>query len=220
MSTILPATSAPAYPVPIHSGQPADFGEPPLRLQSPVFKSWSPDEFLEFSVSNPNLRIERSANGDLIVMAPAAMESGDWNAEITMQLRLWAKKDGTGKVFDSSSGFTLPNGAILSPDTSWIEMAKWNRLTKAEKGKYGPFCPDFVLELRSPSDRLVDLQAKLAEFLANGARLGWLIDPYTKTVHVYRPGQAPEILLQPQKISGEAVLPGFELDLREIFSAG
>jgi Uma2 family endonuclease len=147
------------------------------------------------------------------------MESGDWNAEIVMQLRVWAKKDGRGKMFDSSAGFNLPNSAIRSPDASWIEIAKWNRLTKAEKAKFGPFCPDFVLELRSPSDRLVDLQAKLAEFIANGARLGWLIDPYTKTVHIYRPQQSPEILANPATVSGEAVLPGFELDLREIFGA-
>jgi Uma2 family endonuclease len=218
MSTILPETSASAFAVPFSPALPADFGEPPLRLKSPLFQRWSPDEFLEFCASNPNLRIERSANGDLIVMAPAGMESGDWNSEIDFQLRLWAKKDGTGKVFDSSTGFTLPNGAIRSPDACWIELSKWNRLTKAEKGKFGPFCPDFVLELRSPSDRLAELQDKLQEFLANGARLGWLIDPYTKTVHIYRPQQAPEILAHPATVSGESVLPGFELDLREIFS--
>ncbi len=220
MSTILPETNASAFAVPFTPGLPADFGQSPLRLKSPLFKNWSPDEFLEFSCSNPNLRLERSANGDLVVMAPAGIESSDWNLKIIIQLHNWAMKDGTGKVFESSAGFTLPNGAILSPDASWIELAKWNRLTKAEKRKFGPFCPDFVLELRSPSDRLVELQDKLQEFMTNGTRLGWLIDPYTKTVHIYRPQQAPEILTQPASVSGEAVLPGFELDLREIFGEG
>lgn len=218
MSTTLPITPAAKFLVPSITVPDSDFGQAPIRLRSPVFQNWSDDEFFEFAVNNPLMKIERCANGDLLVMTPAGIESSDWNSEIDMQLRIWAKKDATGKVFESSAGFKLPNGSVISPDASWIQLAKWNRLTKEEKSKFGPFCPDFVLELRSPSDRLIDLQNKLIEFLANGAQLGWIIDPYNKTVHIYRPGQGAEILANPATVSGESVLPGFELDLVEIFT--
>jgi Uma2 family endonuclease len=188
-----------------------------LRFEPPL--SMTGEQFWEFCRQNPDLRIERSAIGEVLLMAPAGSLSGDLNSEIGMQLRIWAKRNGTGKAFDSSTGFTLPNSAVLSPDASWVLYSRWNQLTKSEQSQFAPLCPDFVLELRSPSDRITMLQEKLEEYLANGARLGWIIDPLTKSVHIYRPNREPEILTNPKAVSGEDVLPGFELDLSEIFPA-
>jgi Uma2 family endonuclease len=127
------------------------------------------------------------------------------------------KKDGTGKAFDSNAEFRLPDGSARSPEASWVLLTHWNALTNQEQEAFPPLCPDFVLELRTFSDRLKQLQKKMQEYLANGARLGWLIDPYEKTVHIYRPNQEPEILNNPPTVSGETVLPGFVLDLSEIY---
>lgn len=181
-------------------------------------KNWTADEYYEFCRQHKDLRFETDFNGDLIIMPPTGAETGDRNAEITMQLRIWAKKDGTGKTFDSSTEFELPSGAKKSPDGTWILKERYNALTAEEREKFPPIVPDFVIELRSSSDRLKLLQEKMDEYIENGVRLGWLIDPYKKQVHIYRPDKEVEILDNPQTVSGKDVLQNFDLDLTEIFS--
>ena len=160
--------------------------------------------------------------GELIVMSPTGGEAGRKNRRLTQQIGNWTDRDGTGEAFDSSTVFVLPNGARRSPDVSWIRLERWNALTLEEKQGFPPLAPDFVIELVSPSDiknqRYQDLQAKMQEYLDNGVKLGWLIEPSAKTVEIYRVGQQVEILNHPPTLSGEDVLPGFVLDLSEIFS--
>ncbi|MBI3798530.1 MAG: Uma2 family endonuclease [Deltaproteobacteria bacterium] len=175
------------------------------------------DQFFEFCQINRDLRIERTARGELLIMPPTGWETSGDNAEITMQLRVWAKRDGTGTSTDSSGGFKLPNGATRSPDAAWITHSRLAALTAEQRKKFLPLCPDFALELRSPTDSLTALQAKMQEYLDNGARLGWLIDPEQRRVYVYRPQTPIEILENPETVSGDPVLPGFILDLREIW---
>ena len=193
-------------------------GGPPMVVHLRPVTDMTEEEFFRFCQLNRDLRIERTAQGEVIVMPPAWSETGAQNASITFQVAMWAKQDKTGITFDSSAGFTLPNGAVRSPDTSWITKERYEALTKEERQKFAHICPDFVIELRSGTDRLPDVQAKMREYIENGARLGFLIDPRTKRVHVYRPGRRPEILRNPETVSGEPVLPGFRLDLREIWS--
>jgi len=150
-------------------------------------------------------------------MPPAGWKTGNRNAEVTMQLHLWAKQDGAGAVTDSSAGFKLPNGAIRSPDAAWISHARLTEMTEEQKGKFLPLCPDFVLELRSPTDSLIVLQAKMREYIDNGARLGFLLDPQQKRAYVYRSQTPVEILDNPETLPGDPVLPGFTLNLREIW---
>ena len=175
------------------------------------------DEFWEFCRQNDEMRIEMTKEGDVIIMPPTGADTGDRNAEITMQLRFWAKKDKTGKTYDSSTGFKLPNGATLSPDASWVRKERLEIFTAKQREKFLPLCPDFVLELRSASDSLKDSQEKMAEYMENGARLGWLIDPKVKKVHVYHQNEKARILDNSKTVSGEDVLVGFELDLTEIW---
>jgi Uma2 family endonuclease len=179
-------------------------------------KSWSNDEYFNFCQENKDLRIETNKYGDLIIMPPTGAETGDRNAELTTQLRNWAKKNQRGKSFDSSTEFELPSGAKKSPDASWILKDKYFALTQKERDGFPPICPDFIVELRSKSDRLKPIQDKMVEFIENGVRLGWLIDPYKKQVHIYRKNGEIEILENPKTVSGEDVLEGFELDLDEI----
>jgi Uma2 family endonuclease len=136
---------------------------------------------------------------------------------LAAQLWNWTEQDGTGIGFDSSAGFTLPNGATRSPDASWIKLERWNALTAEQKASFAPICPDFVIELRSSSDTLTSLQDKMQEYLANGALLGWLIDRKNRTVHIYRPNQEPEILANPETVSGDPELPGFALQMAKIW---
>lgn len=185
-----------------------------LRTTDPV----SREEFRDVVAANPDLRIERTAEGELIIMAPAHSETGDQNAELTMQLRQWAKKNGQGKAYDSSAGFDLPNGANRSPDASWILKSRLKALSKEERKDFFPICPDFVVELRSKTDRLSALQDKMREYLDNGARLGWLIDPVRRRVYVYRRDQSVECLEEPGVVSGDPELPGFTLDLDPIWN--
>jgi len=175
------------------------------------------DEFWEFCRQNDEMRIEMTKEGDVIIMPPTGSETGDRNSEINFQLRLWAKKDRRGKTYDSSTGFKLPNGATVSPDASWVRRERLEKFTAKEREKFLPLCPDFVLELRSASDSLKDSQKKMREYIENGARRGWLIDPKNKRVHVYRSNNEIEILDNPKTVSGEDVLDGFELDLTEIW---
>jgi len=175
------------------------------------------EQFFELCQLNRDLHIERTATGDLIIMPPTGSGSGNRNARITQQLMNWADRDGTGVGFDSSTGFTLPNGAKRSPDAAWILLERWNTLTPEQQEGFAPICPDFVVELRSPSDNLTELQAKMQEYIENGIRLGWLIDRPQRSVYVYRPGTAVEILENPETLSGETVLPEFTLDLSKIW---
>lgn len=184
---------------------------------APVLKKLTDDEFFDFCMLNKDLRIELTSEGDLIVMPPTGLKTGSRNFDLAVSFGVWAKKDGTGVGFDSSSLFTLPNGAKRSPDLSWVRKEKWEALTKNEQEKFARICPDFVVELRPPSDSVEHLQSKVEEYMANGAQLGWLIDPFGKKVHVYRPGAGVEILDDPETVSGEPLLPGFALDVRALW---
>lgn len=173
-------------------------------------------EFMDFCAQNPELRIEMTSKGELIVMSPVTGRGGNRNFFLTGRFFGWAENDNTGVGFDSSTCFTLPNGAKRSPDVSWIRRERWDSLTPEEQDEFPPICPDFVVELRSKSDRLKMLEEKMEEYLLNGAGLGWLIDPLQKRVHIYRPGSPVEILNQPQEVSGEPLLKGFVLNLAGI----
>ena len=172
------------------------------------------EQFEQICRANRDLRFERTAQGELIVMSPTGGETGNWNFSLTGQLWFWNQQTKLGKGFDSSTGFKLPNGATRSPDVAWVQQDRWNALTPEQKKKFIPLCPDFVIELR-PTDDLEDARAKMREYLENGASLGWLINPQDQQVEIYRPGQQIEILDRSNILSGETVLPGFTLDLRE-----
>ncbi len=189
----------------------------PLTVNLPAIAPMTHEQFYEFCLANRDLRIERTTSGDVVIMPPAFSDTGNRNFNLAAQLWNWTEQDGTGIGFDSSAGFTLPNGATRSPDASWIKLDRWNRLTAAQKASFAPICPDFVIELRSASDTLTSLQDKLQEYLANGASLGWLIDRKHRTVHLYRPDQAPEILEHPDVVRGDPELPGFGLRMAKIW---
>ena len=174
-------------------------------------------QFAQFCQLNPELQIERAATGELQIMVPAIGFTGGKELEIARQLGNWARQDGTGAAFGPSMGYTLPNGAVRAPDASWVLRSRRTELTPEDRNRFIHLCPDFVVELRSDSDRLSVLQAKMEEYIANGAQLGWLIDPQTRNVHIYRPNQEVEILQNPETISTNSILPGFTLDLKEIW---
>ncbi|MDJ1180535.1 Uma2 family endonuclease [Roseofilum sp. BLCC_M91] len=175
-------------------------------------------QFEALAASNRDLRLERTAKGELMVNPPTGWETGKQNWSISGELYLWWRNTGQpGQAFDSSTGFILPNGANLSPDAAWINQDSWDALTDEQKGGFANICPDFVVELRSKSDTLKSLQEKMQEYIDNGARLGWLIDPQNRTVAVYRVGLEVEILSNPSELSGEEVLPGFILNLRRVW---
>jgi Uma2 family endonuclease len=194
-----------------------DLGDPPLVLQLQPVLELSDEQFFELAQLNRDLRMELTARGELILALPTGGETGQRNSEITMQLALWAKRDGRGTTFDSSTGFRLPNGAVRSPDASWVAKARLAALSDEQRQKFLPLCPDFVIELRSPTDRLTVLREKMQEYLDNGAQLGLLLDPEQRRVYVYRAGAEVEELTGAETISAEPVLPGFALDLREIW---
>ncbi len=177
----------------------------------------SEGEFYAFCHSNPDLRIERNANGAVTVMSPAFADTGNRNGRIFGQLFIWAEAEGTGEAFDSSAGFTLPNGATRSPDAAWILADRWNALTPAQQASFAPIVPDFVIELRSSSDTLKSLQEKLEEYIANGVRLGLLIDRKQRMVHLYRPGQTPTILENPAIVNCDPEMPGLTLRMAKIW---
>ena len=189
----------------------------PLLVHFQPVLQLTDDQFYELCQLNRELRIERTAQGELLIMPPAGWETSEYNAEICMQLRQWAKREGTGTTTDSSGGFILPNTAVRSPDAAWIRHDRLATLTAEQRKKCLPLCPDFVLELRSPTDSLSVLQDKMQEYMENGAQLGWLIDPVRRQVFIYRPDLPVEQLEQPDSVSGEPLLPGFRLDLREIW---
>ena len=176
------------------------------------------EEFFAFCQLNRKLRIERTADGEVVIMPPSGGEFGRLNLEAGAYLFNWAKADGTGVPFDSSTGFVLPNGAERSPDLAWVRRARWEALTQDERERFPPLCPDFVGEIRSRTDRLATLQEKMQEYIDNGAELGWLIDPIERKVYVYRPGTPGVCLDDPDTVSGDPVLPGFTLHVRELLS--
>ena len=192
----------------------------PLVIQWPPTIDMTEDQFFDFCQINHDLRIERTSQGDIIIMAPAAGEASSRNLGLARQLGNWALRDGSGVAFDSSGGFTLPNGAVRSPDAAWVRKARLKSLTKKQKQQFLPLCPDFVVELLSPSDRLSTAKQKMQEYLENGARLGWLLDPQHRKVYVYCPGAEVRRLDNPKTLSGDPVLPGFVLDLKEIWDPG
>jgi Uma2 family endonuclease len=175
------------------------------------------DQFFQLCQNNRELRFERNANGELIIMSPAGGETGNRNGRLNQQLFNWTDADGTGIAFDSSTGFKLPNGADRSPDASWIKLERWDALTDEEKRKFPPICPDFVIELLSPSDSLKTTQEKMQEYIDNGVRLGLLINRKSRQVEIYRPGKEVEVLESPATVSGEDVLKGFVLNLGMIW---
>ena len=176
------------------------------------------DQFYQLCEENPDLKLERNANGELIVMPPTGGETGKRNLTAGAQLWTWNEQTELGEAFDSSTGFTLPNKADRSPDVSWVEKSRWSALTPEQKDKFIPLCPDFVIELLSPSDSLKKTQEKMQEYIENGCRLGWLINRRKREVEIYRPGQDVEVLQSPLTLSGENVLPGFVLNLQKIWN--
>ncbi len=174
------------------------------------------DEFAAIAAANQDLRLERTADGELIVNPPTGGESGRRNIKIGRYLDEWTDTYG-GVCFDSSSGFELPNGATRSPDASWVSHDRWDALTQDEKEGFVPLCPDFVIELRSKTDQMRTLQDKMREYIENGTRLGWLIDPQNQKVEIYRSGQDIIVLDHPSQLSGEDVLPGFTLDIKRVW---
>jgi Uma2 family endonuclease len=180
-------------------------------------KKMTDHEFYEFCQLNSEWRIERTCEGDLILMPPTGGQTGRRNFILTGVFTAWVEADGTGVGFDSSTGFTLPNGAKRSPDLAWVKRSRWEGLTEEDREEFPPLCPDFVVELRSRSDSLPTLFAKMEEYIANGALLGWLIDPFEKKVYVYRPPAEVRCLENPETVSGDPVLPGFVLDLRRLW---
>ena len=178
---------------------------------------FSDDQFYQLCINNPDLNVECDANGALVFMPPVGGESGNREIEFGADLSIWNRHTQLGKVFSSSTIFKLPNGAKRSPDAAWIENSRWEALSPEERTKFPPLAPDFVIELRSATDSLAPLQAKMREYQENGVRLGWLINPQDKTVEIYRLGQAVEVKTSIASLSGEDVLPGFTLELDRIF---
>ena len=200
--------------------QPEPYG--PIVLRLPPNMQLTDDLLAALSSQNDALRLERNAQGELEILPPTLPTTGNQNFNISVDLGIWARRDGTGVAFDSSTGFTLPNGAVRSPDASWILKSRIQELTDEQKDGFWHISPDFVIELRSSSDTLVGIQRKMAEYMENGVRLGWLIDsldPWQR-VYVYRPGADVEILERPESISGEPELPGFTLNLQPVWEPG
>lgn len=175
------------------------------------------DQFYQLCVENPDLKLERTQSGEVIIMAPTGGETGKRNIKLAVQLALWNDETKLGEVFDSSTGFVLPNGADRSPDVSWIEKSRWDALSSQQKENFILLCPDFLIELLSPSDSLKKTQEKMQEYLDNGLRLGFLINRKNKQVEIYRPGREVEVLNSPMSLSGEDVLPGFVLNFQPIW---
>ena len=183
---------------------------------NPIIKL-TDEQFFQLCQENENIRLERTAKGELIIMSPAGGETSNSNAGLTAQIWIWNQQNKLGKVFDSSGGFKLPNGANRAPDASWVKLETWNALTPEQQKKFPPICPDFVVELMSPSDSLKETQDKMKEYRDNGARLGLLINRKSRQVEIYHPNQEVEVLQSPTTVSGEDVLPGFILHLESIW---
>ncbi len=179
--------------------------------------NWSEDEFFDFCQANRELRIERSAKGEIVVMSPAGGYSGYQSGNVFRQLSVWAIKDKTGVAFDSSTGFLLPSGGMRAPDAAWVQLARLQKLSRREKEKFIPLCPDFVIEVASPSDTISELREKMEEYREAGLPLGWLILPASMQVEVYTPAGV-QVLASPESLTGDPVLPGFKLELGSIWN--
>jgi Uma2 family endonuclease len=183
---------------------------------NPIIKL-TDEQFYQLCRENPELKFERNAKGELIIMPPTGGETGNKNSEINADFVIWNRQTKLGVCFDSSTCFKLPNGANRSPDVAWISKVRWDRLTPQEQEKFPPIAPDFVLELMSPSDNLEDAQAKMREYIDNQVKLGWLINCKTRQVGIYRQGKSTEVLDSPTELFGEDVLPGFILNLQIVW---
>jgi Uma2 family endonuclease len=184
-----------------------------LRPETPM----SDEDLMRFCAANETLRVERDANGEILVMTPAGNRTGMRNTAIIAALYAWAEQDGRGYVFDSNTGFTLPDNSMRSPDAAWVKAARWDALSGEEKERFSHICPEFIVELRSPSDNLGELQTKMEGWIANGAQVGWLVDPIERVVTIYRPGQAPEVHPEPSSVQGDGVVAGFELVMARVW---
>jgi Uma2 family endonuclease len=196
--------SSPPQPIILHFG--------------PVLQKLNGHDFFEFCQLNPEWRIERTSEGDLVIMAPTGGWTGSRNFTLIGLFSRWVEEDGTGIGFDSSTGFTLPSGAKRSPDLAWVKRERWEALTEQEREEFPPLCPDFFVELRSRSDALTSLQAKMEEYLENGAELGWLIDPQERKVYIHRPQTKVQCIENPETVSGEPLLSGFTLEVKRLWS--
>lgn len=185
----------------------------PSILRMPPTAPLTSDQFYDLCRANPDWKLERTAQGDLVVMAPTGGETGARNASLLIKLGMWNERVGRGVLFDSLTGFHLPHGANRSPDIAWVEQSRWDALTPQQREKFPPLAPDFAIEIMSPSDRLTDAQAKMQEYLENGVRLGWLFNRADAQVEVYQEGKAVVFLERPRALIGEPILPGFELEL-------
>jgi Uma2 family endonuclease len=189
-----------------------------LTLNLNSISNLSRSQFRQIAIDNPDMKLERNKAGNLIIMAPTGGETGSFNSDLNGQLYVWNRTSQAGKLFDSSTGFELPEGGDRSPDVAWIALDKWEAMTPEERRGFLPLCPDFVIELMSRSDSWVQTQAKMVEYMESGCRLGWQLDPKGKRAAIYRLGQPPELLTAPESLSGEDVLPGFVLDARFLWS--
>ncbi len=192
--------------------------EHPMELRVPARFAADDDDWLfEFCRINDELRIERTAEGSLEIETPTGGETSNRNFELTTQLGIWTRRDGTGKGFDSNGGFILPNGALRAPDASWVSRERLSSLTAEQKKRFLPLCPDFAIELRSPSDPLPKVGAKMREYIENGAKLAWLLDPEERKAHIYKANGSVEIFANPESLSGDPELPGFSLELKPVW---
>jgi Uma2 family endonuclease len=189
-----------------------------LNIPDSLILQVSSEQFLDLALANRDLQLERTAEGQLIIMPPTGSDTGNKNLDIEGQLWFWNRQTKLGKAFNSSTGFRLPNGANRSPDAAWVSQDRWDSLTLEQQESFAPICPDFVLELRSKTDSLEKLQAKMREYIENGASLGWLIDRKNQRVEIYRLGRNVEVMDHPLSLSGENILPGLVLDLTEVWS--
>jgi Uma2 family endonuclease len=196
-------------------GTPVNFF--PISIQLAPVVPMTQDQFFDFCQLNPDKWFERTAEGELIVLPPSGTESGIRDVEVSAQLHSWAKAAGKGKVTGPSGGFILPNGANRAPDAAWVSSEQLATITPEQRQKFWPVCPFFLMEVLSPTDSLKRLQEKMEEYIANGCRLGWLIDPVKCQVHVYRPGQPVQVLDNPSTLAGDPELPGFVLDLEPVW---
>lgn len=184
-----------------------------IILDLTPFIEFNDDQFYQLCQNHRDLKFERTAQGELVIVPPVGGEGGSREADLIGDLVYWNRQSKLGKVFSSSTCFKLPNGADRSPDAAWVSLERWNHLTPEQKKKFPPLCPDFVIELRSESDALEPLQQKMQEYLNQGMRLGWLINPQNRQVEIYRTDQVKQVLENPAQLSGESVLPGFQFNL-------
>ena len=184
-----------------------------LRFDRPM----TDEELMRFCAANEPLRVERDANGELIVMSPVGIEGGGIETDVTAELTIWARADGRGKAFGATTGFKLPDSSVRSADSAWVSWQRLNSVSREQREGFGPICPEFIIEVRSKSDRLPPLQAKMGEWIANGVAVAWLIDPLEKAVTIYRPGEQPELLAQPTSVQGTGPIAGFELVLARVW---